>query len=697
MRRLSWIALPLLLVFACANREETAPGPKKGQPSVFLIVVDTLRSDRLSIYGHGSKQPAIESLARDSVVFRRAFSHAPQTLVAHASIFTGLLPPSHGVRDNIGYRLDRAQTLAQLLRSAGYSTGAAVSSYVLRRETGVAAGFDFYDDEMPEQAVQTRAERDGDRTRAALEQWLDSAGNDRRVFGFLHIYEPHAPHAAGDGFVDGYDGEVAKADAIVGRFLDSLKSRGMYENSLIILTSDHGEGLGEHGEDEHGVFVYRESIQIPLIVKLPMQAQRGIVREEMAGLADLLPTILDVTGVQTPSVMDGRSLAAALPRDRQIYAESYFPRLHFGWSELRALVGEEFHLIDAPAKELYRWSSDPAELRNVATTERRTLFAMQKSLDGIEARFQKPGWVDPEDQRKLAALGYIGSGGESKDSPVDPKDRVDTIRKLREAFILFGRGETETVISRLRGFVQTDPDVADGWLLLGQSLMRRGDSGAAAEALKEGLRRFPRHTAIALATSDALIAAGRLDEARSHAELALSDDETGARERLARIEMASKRWNAAEAHLRDVLGRHPNHGAALVLLAEVMRESGRKREQLQTLDRVVHLVAEKKIDPLPGIQFQRGELLLAARQVPLAEQAFRAEVDAFPSNRQAWSSLALVAGAQGRREEARKLMLEAVKQNRDARMVGLAIESLQVLGDEEGVRMVRTMGESLNR
>jgi len=340
---------------------------------IVLISIDTLRADRLPAYGYTRVQtPALDALAADGVVFERAYSHSPQTLPAHASILTGRLPFEHGVRDNVGYALaENERTLAELLRNRGFSTGAAVSSYVLRPDTGIAQGFTSYDAELPASAPESSVgavQRDGAMTLEAAERWLTSQ-NGHRAFLFLHLYEPHKPYAPPTRFAhyDPYDGEIAYADEIVGRFVQTLKSRDLYDAATIVVLSDHGEGLGDHGEQEHGLFLYEESVHVPLIVKQPDSAGAGRRVTAPVQHIDIVPTVLDLVRAPIPDGLRGRSLRDVLEsrdatlREQGIYAEAFYSRLHFGWSELYSLTDSRYRYIKAPREELYDLQQDARE------------------------------------------------------------------------------------------------------------------------------------------------------------------------------------------------------------------------------------------------------------------------------------------------------------------------------------------------
>ncbi|HEY0590132.1 MAG TPA: sulfatase, partial [Thermoanaerobaculia bacterium] len=347
------------------------------RPPVILISIDTLRADRLPMYGYrGVATPALDALRRDAVLFTNAWSHSPLTLPSHATIMTGALPAMHGVRDNTGFRLAAGvPNLASALHSSGYATAAAVSAFILREATGINAGFEAYDDELVRLRGETslgHIQRPGDATMAVAKAWI-AAHEDRPFFYFLHLYEPHSPYEPPEPFASRYpspyDGEVAHSDAIVGRFLAFLKEQGIYDRAMIVLVSDHGEGLGDHGEDEHGIFLYREAIEIPMLVKLPGQALAGEASDAAVGLLDVAPTILRRAGVAPPKEMDGVPLfdgdrIAEIPA-RPLYSETFYPRFHFGWSELHSLVDGGEHFIEAPRPELYDLGSDPGERRNL--------------------------------------------------------------------------------------------------------------------------------------------------------------------------------------------------------------------------------------------------------------------------------------------------------------------------------------------
>ena len=387
------LSLVPLLGAGCGRSTRAAP------PSpVVVISVDTLRADHLPVYGYrGVQTPSIDAIARDSTIFDNAYSNVPLTLPSHAALLTGLLPFENGVRDNIGFRLaPERQSLASLLRAASYATGAAVSSYVLRADRGLAAGFDSYDDSMPE--TPTR-ERPGLESAAALAKWAENV-RGRPLFLFLHIYEPHTPYKPPEPFASRYasapyDGEIAAADAAVGSFVEFLKRAGLYDRAILVFLSDHGEGLGDHGEEEHGVFLYREALRVPLLLKRPGSAGAGKRISAPVSLTDIVPTVLSLLSLPVPSGLHGAvltSLPAGGPAaDRRIYSETLYPRLGLGWSDLASLADARYHYIHAPRPELYDLAADPGERKDLAPGLPAPFRSLRTALETMSRPFSMPG------------------------------------------------------------------------------------------------------------------------------------------------------------------------------------------------------------------------------------------------------------------------------------------------------------------
>ncbi len=520
---------------ACRGKAPAATASFPGAP-VVLVSVDTLRSDRLPFYGYGGVEtPALTAFRQEATLFERAYTHAPVTLPAHASIFTGLLASAHGLHDNLGYALDPdVPTLAGLLKGAGYATGGAVSSVVLDGSSGIARGFDFWDDEVvPTRAHQAlnRVQRPGDEAREALEAWIEGQ-EGRPFFAFLHIYEPHSPYEPPEPFrsryAEPYDGEVAASDAIVGRFFGFLKAKGLWDRSLVVFLSDHGEGLGDHGEAEHGVFLYREVLQVPLLVKPPKgpvpppAAYAGPVQLSdvftTVGRTAALPSFVAPAG--TVSLLE----AAAGPPDpaRRVFSETLFPRIHFGWSELRSLVDARWHYVEAPRPELYDLRDDPAERTDLAPGRPAPFREMRIAMERFRTGFRAPSPVDEEAAKQLASLGYLSSGAKAGDGPLDdPKDHIATVAKMREALGHLAEGRWAEAVALAGELLAANPRMLDVWELRSLALFRLGRMDESVEDLRRAVELAPPGSTHYLRSmANRLLEAGREAEAITHARLA---------------------------------------------------------------------------------------------------------------------------------------------------------------------------------
>lgn len=477
-----WRSVVVLLGLLCAPHASAvgATATSETSPPIVLLIVDTLRSDRLPAYGYRDvATPAIDSLRRSSTLFAHAYSPVPLTLPAHASLFTGSLPSEHGVRDNSGYVLpDEAETLAELLSGAGYRTGGFVSSFVLRGATGIAQGFEHYDGLDVAGGRQTgAADRAGQVTVDAALEWLASAG-DQPFFLFVHLYEPHAPYAAPEPYAsrydDPYDAEVAQSDALVGSVITALRRSGRFDESLIFLASDHGEGLGDHGEEEHGILLYRETLQVPLLMKLP--GQRAARTEETAvALQDVFGTVCRIASLPCAQPTDLRAPLAG----RQLLAETYYPELRLGWSRLASVIEDRHHYIEGIRGELFDLANDPEELHDIASDDRRTLRRLQARVAELPKRLAaRPQTVTDEQAERLRSLGYLSGGAAAsaggRPGP-DPRSKIHELGKYFEAVRLLRSGAADDARTKLLEVLDSNPRFLDAWQMLALSEVERNN------------------------------------------------------------------------------------------------------------------------------------------------------------------------------------------------------------------------------
>ena len=684
-----------LLAAACGRgaspgRDDASPERFRGAP-VILISVDTLRADHLPIYGYRHVEtPNIDGLRRDSVLFERVYSHCPMTLPSHVSMFTGLLPTENSVRNNIGYRFDGAKfrTLAEELRDRGYATGAAVSSYVLRSDTGIDDGFDFYEDSIAVATAGATSEhqRSGGETLKHALGWIRQH-REQPFFFFLHLYEPHAPYEPPEPFKSrypaAYDGEIAAADAIVGELVQALKTAGLYDSAIIIFTSDHGEGLWDHGEDQHGILLYREALWVPLLVKLPGSHQAESISRPTP-LAHLFGTVLSLAGIDLPSrpaswFDDGGEA-------RPIYSETLYPRIHLGWSELRSLIDGRYHYIEAPSPELYDLERDPGEAKNLITIERREASRLRQEMQAYPAVAATIDKIDPEDARKLAALGYVGTPREREAGPLpNPRDEVKNLTRIKAAFRFADERRLDEAIAALRSLLQDNPKLLDVWSKLGEVLVESGRYDEAIEAYRSAMTQAERFSPdLALALGFAYLKKGETAAAADHARLALATSPREANELLARVALEEGRFDAAEEHVELALQRGDRQPATLLLLADVQRTAGRLDAALRTVQEAERRAEELGVERLQGADYLRGDLLARLDRPEEAVAAYRREIASFPQHLQAYANLAVISMIQGKSAEAQELLEQMARNNPHRGAFLLAAKTLEAFEDREG-------------
>lgn len=692
----------LLVSLACL--ESCSPGGHEallpsGAP-VVLVSIDTLRSDRLPAHGHDEiDTPALDALRSDALLFERAYSHVPLTLPSHVSILSGLLPPEHGVRDNIGYPFaaEGKPYLPAILAERGYATGAAVSAFVLRGNTGLADAFDFYEDRIGFLTGRDLGslQRPGGETLVAALPWLKTVA-DRPFFFFFHIYEPHSPYEPPEPWASryssAYDGEVAAADAVIGRLVAELERLGVYDRCLLILLSDHGEGLMDHGEQEHEVLLYRELLQVPLLLKLPGGERGGTRVERPVQLIDVAPTVLRLLNTEIPAGLRGSSLLADDPGSdaRPIYGENFYPRLHFGWSDLGSLIRGRHHLIDGPDPELYDLSADPAERHNLAREERRVFAELRRALEEFDRSLVRPQEVDSETQEKLAALGYLGgpSPQEAEGPLADPKSRLESLELLKSALALASAGKHDDAAARFRELLEHEPQMTDAWDNLGRTLHRAGRQEEALEVYEQALALSGGAPQVALNAASLLLEMRRLEEARAHAELALASHDA-AYDILAQVALKQDDLDAADRWSREAMARRGTRVQPLVVRARVLVERKRYEEALTIADQAEsELAARPDREALRGLHLARGKALASLGDDEGAITALRREIELHPEEIAPYTHLALVYALTGRAADAGGTLRRLIEANPTAAAYAEAVRTLRALGDERSADAV---------
>jgi arylsulfatase A-like enzyme/Flp pilus assembly protein TadD len=480
--------------------------------NIVLISIDTCRADYLGCYGFGRETtPNIDAVAKQSVLFENVISSFPLTLPAHGSMITGTIPPYHGVHDNLDYRLgDSNVTLAELLKEHGFVTGAIISTFVLDSQFGVSQGFDSFNDRFEEQHMAgTISERRGhEATRFALE-WLDEH-REEIFFLFLHYYDPHTDYVPPEPFAsrfadDLYAGEIAYTDYCIGQVIERLKMLGLYDSTLVIITSDHGEMLGEHGEEDHGYFIYQSAIKVPLLFKLPGQRRSKIIKD-LVGLVDIVPTVCGFLGIRPPEEVQGEDLSgyfarrSALQKDRYIYTESLYAT-KYNANTLLGVVTDRWKYIQTTRPELYDLIEDPHESKNLIEQHAQRARILQDRLKQIlEQTIRRHGTdskaeSDEQTRKRLESLGDIGGAvaedfefDQSKD---DPKDLIGFHLSNAKVHELIGQGMNTDAKSLCRELLAQRPDSSEIHRLLGKIAFGEDDKENAKAYMLESLRLNP--------------------------------------------------------------------------------------------------------------------------------------------------------------------------------------------------------------
>jgi arylsulfatase A-like enzyme len=644
---------------------------------IVLISIDSLRADHLPAYGYDAgRTPAIDGLAADGVVFERAYSHVPETLPAHAALLTGRLPFETGVRDVAGFTVPGSvRTIAELLRDRGYATGGIVSSFLLRKDTGIGRGFTFFDAELPapdDRAPDAWLMRDGAESEQVAENWLDSIGTSR-AFLFLHLAEPHAPHAAPERFTDltAYDAEVAYADEIVGRLLRYLKAHQLYDRSTILLVSDHGEGLGDHGEQGHGLLAYEEALRVPLIVKQP--GGEGAKRRVSAPVQqiDLMPTILDLAKAPGAGGLRGRSLTPLLGGGTvpaaPIYAESLYGAYRFGWEPVTSLIDGQYQLISSGSRdELFDLGVKSAERLDLSIEKADVAASLRKTLAEYTSKVTrvKPTPVTATDRERFESLGYVGVPGFVAPADADrpaPGDNVGFVEGYRAAVQLARTDQWKDALDGYRALTREQPHMAGLWMHLALTAARHERHEIALDAYSRALELEPANIAGQLGAAASNLRVRKLDETARLSHLVLDDEaadavqKAEAHELLARVALNRKDLDRARSEAEAAETDDARRPVRALVEGRIALDQSRYGDAVAAFEQALAAAAKAGRPPLADLRVYAAEALVRVDRGDDAEQLLTAELNAFPANTRARAALQSLYRASGRRSEAAAL------------------------------------------
>lgn len=674
-------AAAALATFAC----QRAPEAPRAARHVVLVTIDTLRADRLGCYGSDVATPNLDRIAAQGAMALQATSHVPLTRPSHVSLFTGRLPFQNGIRDNVSPAVvPDPPLLAETFKKAGFATAGFVSSVVLASESGLDRGFDVYSDRFEgargdAQFLNTVQKR-GDVTLAEATAWLE-ANHAGRVFEWIHLYDPHDPYEPPEPFASRYagrlyDGEVAWSDELIGRLDATLARLGLREDTLLVVVSDHGEGLGEHDETLHGFFAYQTTLRVPMLLRGPGIPPRTRLATT-ATLVDVFPTVLELAGlaVPPPGAVAGRSLAAALrggaaPSEPVVYAETLVPLLHFGWSDLRVVREGRFKYIQAPRPELYDLETDPGERTNLADREPRRAEAMRGALGRFldqERAQARQGPAQPasvELMEKLGALGYVGGGGAATTHTpgADPKDRIQEFRivnsLIREALLAFHAGDHEQSARKLQTVLARGVESFEVHYYLARALLAAGRPAEAVPHFRAAVERQPSHAAAweGLADCRARLRDLKGAVAALHEGQQALPGDAGLRYREARTLKGMGELRAARNAYESALALAPKDARIHVELGELLRDLGEPDEAIKRLQAGVDLAPS-----VASYWNSLGMVLGANSRQAEAEKAFREAVRLDATNHRYAYNLGLILQRQGRGAEARPYFEQALR------------------------------------
>ncbi len=675
-----------VLLFALVSGASAAPAKTLSAkvpppPNIVLITIDTLRADHVSCYGaQAVRTPTLDDLANDGVVFERAISQVPLTWPSHAVILTGTYPFQNGVQDFTGQPLaPQFRSVAQALKQAGYATGAVVSAFVLDRSWGLARGFDFYDDAFSAETFQKKDiglvdRRAGESVDHAI-AWLKKTPR-RPFFLWLHLYDPHSPYDPPEPYRTGYrdhlyDGEIAYADHELGRLIAWLKQNKLYDSSLIAALSDHGESLGEHGEDEHGFFVYNATVHVPLIVKPQAGSRIRIQRRgDPVETAAVAPSLLQLAGVKDVITrqFQSQSLFAANGGQEAAYSETFYPFSSFGWNPLHALETERFHYIDAPKAELYDLRSDPGETTNLAAQQPATVAVLKERLQKRIAhnpfREQNPGAgnLSPDAQEKLRALGYFGFRASVSPTALtaglpDPKDKLWEFNAILKAEDAFQQGDTNKAEATLSAVQAQDPKMYIIPFLLGESALRRQSWEQAAEQLQQCLELNPSFDNAMTGLARALAKLGRTGEARSWLNKALQGNPQNYRAwyQIGLLE-SDHSASAGQSAYEKAVGIQPNFAPSQRELGLLLFQNQKYAAATPHLEKAIALgLEDAHLHNFLGICYSQTS------QIAKAVREHRRAVELDPTLAEAHLNLAFAYQRQNRRDAAQEEYAAACK------------------------------------
>jgi len=655
--------------------------------NVILITLDTTRADRLGCYGFSRiETPTLDALAARGIKFENCIAQTPLTLPSHSSLFTGTLPCFHGVRDNGGFILpEELTTMAEVFKGGGYSTAAFIGAYVLDSKWGLNQGFDYYYDRFDlskfEKISLGSVQRPANEVIDEALRWLGE-NKDSKFFAWIHLYDPHTPYEPPPPFAEKYPqnpyvGEIAFVDSELSRLGRFLEENSLNESSFLIIAGDHGESLGEHREAAHGFFIYQEAVHVPLIFVMPIPRFKGLSAPAVVSLVDVMPTVLEMAGLPVPREVQGESLVPfffrpAADPDRYAYSETYYPRFHYGWSELKGFQNKRYKLIIAPQKELYDLAADADEMRDLSSVEAGVLarldaaaknFIAEHSQNAHQLDFRK---IDPETREKLAALGYIGSFTDSKKLEgkvlANPKEKIVVFNELSRAREMGMDGRVDEAIDVIKGIIATDPEINDAYFSIGNILFKARKFKEAISYFEQALERKPDDTFCVMNIANCHLNMGRPAEGEAfvidYLKKGFSDPQLYFL--LGTLTFLQEKYDEALKYYGECLSFNSDSAASHNAMAAIFI----LRDDLPSAEK--HLDSAMAINPnLINLNYNRAELLEKQGKSQEAAEAYRRELELSPYHFKASFNLSRLCRMTGRVDDEERYLRLTMEINPD--------------------------------
>jgi choline-sulfatase len=661
------IIIFLAAIYLYRHKSGTKTTLRLNKPNILLITIDTIRPDYVSCYGGSNSTPHIDSIAKSGILFENTYSSVPLTFPSHTSILSGLFPSSHGMHNNGLEILSRQDILiGSQLKKYGYQTGAVVSSFVLDRKFGLEKSFDVYDDSMerkPGLFSNFEVERPGNEvTNHGIKILENFTVNP--WFLWLHYYDPHTPHSPPAPYV-GYGGEIQFVDSQIGKIFDWLKANDKNKNLVIAIIGDHGESLGEHGEETHGFFTYNSTLRIPFVLTFPGAPANLHVTENTASV-DLVPTLLDLIGFSDPISRDGESILPFLngmKRHRDIYFESRYPEL-FGWNGLQGLVREDWKLISTTRSELYNLKNDPKEKQNLFSQNQNVSTKLKEELSVRYAKSNETQHIAPDAEtlEKLRSLGYVGSTNlSSKKGTADPKDKIAVWSKYERATLLKEVSKEET-LKFLEDLSREEPENNFFRVALASHYRENKKFDLALELLKEAVRIDPvdenAYQNLALTYKDLRNYPEALKA--QQASLAIDPNRSDAQGFLGMLLVDTGHFEKAQSQFVKVLKIDPNNAVAWNNYGNALRETGKFEEAKKAYQESTRL-SPNYAYPLNGLATILIKEDHTADAIPYLEKA----IDLDPTFVEVYLNLGIAYHTLGQTDKARTLYKAFLKLSPD--------------------------------